>query len=267
MKEKMLCTVDSKGVATITLSRPEVHNAFDDELIQLLEKTLEQLGKDKKIRALVLAAEGKNFSAGADLNWMKRVAEYSEAQNCEDAAKLAAMLNKLDSFPAPTIARVQGAAFGGAVGLVSCCDIALASERASFCLSEVKIGLLPATISPYVINAIGARQARRYFVTAERFSALRAQQMGLVAEVCAEGELDLTLQKLVNSITNNGPRAMAMAKGLALSMSNRVIDQALQDQTSALIAQVRASNEGQEGLSAFLEKRAPEWMVIDDVEK
>lgn len=197
MNEKMLCEIDSEGVATITLNRPEVHNAFDDELIQLLGETLDQLAHNKNIRVLVLAAKGKNFSAGADLNWMKRVAEYSEAQNCDDAAKLAAMLYKLDSFPAPTIARVQGAAFGGAVGLVSCCDIALASERASFCLSEVKIGLLPATISPYVINAIGARQVRRYFVTAERFSATRAQQIGLVSEVCAESELDLTVQKLV----------------------------------------------------------------------
>lgn len=267
MSEKMLCAVDSKGVATITLNRPEIHNAFDDELIQLLNETLERLAGDKKIRALVLAARGKNFSAGADLNWMQRVASYSEEQNRDDAAKLAAMLNRLDSFPAPTIARVQGAAFGGAVGLVSCCDIALASQRASFCLSEVRIGLLPATISPYVINAIGARQARRYFVTAERFSAQSAREMGLVAEVCAEGELDLAVQKLINTILNNGPRAVAMAKGLALSMSNRVIDQALQDQTSALIAQVRVSDEGQEGLSAFLQKRAPEWMLADDGDK
>jgi methylglutaconyl-CoA hydratase len=191
---------------------------------------------------------------------MKRMAEYSEEDNRRDAAALAAMLHKLDTFPTPTIARVQGAAFGGAVGLVSCCDMAVAAERASFCLSEVKIGLLPATISPYVINAVGARHARRYFVTAERFSAQRAREIGLVSEVCQEGELDLEVQKLVNTILDNGPRAVAMAKQLAMSMSNRVINEELQGQTSALIAAVRVSPEGQEGLSAFLEKRAPTWM-------
>lgn len=261
MSNKMLCEIDNEGVATVTLNRPEIHNAFDDDLIRQLGETFDQLARSGAIRALVLTSNGKNFSAGADLNWMKRMADYSEEENRTDAATLAAMLYKLDSFPAPTIARVQGAAFGGAVGLVSCCDIAIATERASFCLSEVKIGLLPATISPYIINAIGTRQARRYFVTAERFSAQRAQEIGLVSEVVPEAELDLTVQKLVNSITNNGPNAVAMSKQLAMSMSNRVINEELQGQTSALIAAVRVSPEGQEGLSAFLEKRAPSWMT------
>ncbi|WP_237059320.1 enoyl-CoA hydratase/isomerase family protein [Microbulbifer sediminum] len=264
MTDKLLSEVDSEGVATVTLNRPEIHNAFDDDLIQQLGETFDRLAKQPGVRALVLASEGKNFSAGADLNWMKRMANYSEEDNRRDAAGLAAMLHKLDNFPAPTIARVQGAAFGGAVGLVSCCDIAVASERASFCLSEVKIGLLPATISPYVINAIGARQARRYFVTAERFSAERAREIGLVSEVCPEGEVDLTVQKLVNTITDNGPRAVAMAKQLAMSMSNRVVNEELQGQTSALIAAVRVSPEGQEGLQAFLDKRAPAWMKGSD---
>ncbi|WP_444883578.1 enoyl-CoA hydratase/isomerase family protein [Microbulbifer sp. PSTR4-B] len=260
MSDKLLCEVDSEGVATVTLNRPEIHNAFDDELIHELATTFDTLAQNPAVRVLVLASNGKSFSAGADLNWMKRMATYSEEENRRDAAALAAMLYKLDTFPAPTIARVQGAAFGGAVGLVSCCDMAVASERASFCLSEVKIGLLPATISPYVINAIGTRRARRYFVTAERFSAERAEQMGLVSEVCAEGDLDLHVQKLVNAIADNGPKAVAMAKQLAMSMSNRVINDELQGQTSALIAAVRVSPEGQEGLSAFLEKRAPKWM-------
>lgn len=260
MTIKLLTEIDSEGVATVTLNRPEIHNAFDDELIRELGETFDRLSQDPAIRALVLAANGKSFSAGGDLNWMKRMVDYSEEENRRDAAALAAMLHKLDTFPAPTIARVQGAAFGGGVGLVSCCDMAVAAERASFSLSEVKIGLLPATISPYVINAIGARHARRYFVTAERFSAERAREIGLVSEVCAEGELDLTVQKLVNAITDNGPRAVAMSKQLAMSMSNRVINEELQGQTSALIAAVRASPEGQEGLGAFLEKRAPNWM-------
>ncbi|MFI2811885.1 MULTISPECIES: enoyl-CoA hydratase/isomerase family protein [Microbulbifer] len=264
MSDKLLSEVDSEGVATVTLNRPEIHNAFDDDLIHQLGETFDRLSQQPGVRALVLASEGKSFSAGADLNWMKRMANYSEEDNRRDAAGLAAMLYKLDNFPAPTIARVQGAAFGGAVGLVSCCDIAVASERASFSLSEVKIGLLPATISPYVINAIGARQARRYFVTAERFSAERAREIGLVSEVCPEGELDLTVQKLVNAITDNGPRAVAMAKQLAMSMSNRVVNEELQGQTSALIAAVRVSPEGQEGLQAFLDKRAPEWMKGSD---
>ncbi|GAA5524382.1 1,4-dihydroxy-2-naphthoyl-CoA synthase [Microbulbifer aestuariivivens] len=260
MTEKLLTDIDSEGVATVTLNRPDVHNAFDDDLIRQLGETFDRLSRQPQVRALVLASTGKNFSAGADLNWMRRMAEYSEEDNRRDAAALAAMLHKLDTFPAPTIARVQGAAFGGAVGLVSCCDMAVAAERASFCLSEVKIGLLPATISPYVINAIGARQARRYFVTAERFSARRAHEIGLVSEVCQEGELDLEVQKLVNAILDNGPRAVVMAKQLAMSMSNRVINEELQGQTSALIAAVRVSPEGQEGLGAFLEKRAPSWM-------
>ncbi|WKT60933.1 enoyl-CoA hydratase/isomerase family protein [Microbulbifer thermotolerans] len=260
MSIKLLTEIDSEGVATVTLNRPEIHNAFDDALIRELGETFDRLSHNPAIRVLVLAANGKSFSAGGDLNWMQRMVNYSEEENRRDAATLAAMLHKLDTFPVPTIARVQGAAFGGGVGLVSCCDMAVASERASFCLSEVKIGLLPATISPYVINAIGARQARRYFVTAERFSAERAREIGLVSEVCAEGELDLTVQKLVNAITDNGPRAVAMSKQLAMSMSNRVITQELQAQTSNLIAAVRVSPEGQEGLNAFLEKRAPKWM-------
>ncbi|MBB3062640.1 enoyl-CoA hydratase/isomerase family protein [Microbulbifer rhizosphaerae] len=261
MSDKLLTEIDNRGIVTVTLNRPELHNAFDDELIRELGETFDRLSQNPSIRALVLAANGESFSAGGDLNWMKRMADYSEEENRRDAAALAAMLHKLDTFPAPTIARIQGAAFGGGVGLVSCCDIAVASERASFCLSEVKIGLLPATISPYVINAVGTRQARRYFVTAERFSAERAREIGLVSEVCAENELDSTVQNLADTIAANGPRAVAMAKQLAMSMSNRVINEELQGQTSALIAAVRVSAEGQEGLGAFLEKRAPSWQI------
>ncbi|GMG85805.1 enoyl-CoA hydratase/isomerase family protein [Biformimicrobium ophioploci] len=260
MSEHLLLEIDNSGVATVTLNRPDVHNAFDDALIAELAATFDKLAGTVGLRAVVLASNGKNFSAGADLGWMKRMADYSAEENQRDALALAQMLQKLDTLPVPTIARVQGAAFGGAVGLVSCCDMAVAAERASFCLSEVKIGLVPATISPYVINAIGTRHSRRYFTTAERFSAERAREIGLVSEVCAEGELDIEVQKLVNAICNNGPQAVRTSKQLAMSMSNRVVSDELQAQTSALIAAIRTSPEGQEGLGAFLSKRAPAWL-------
>src|SRR5210317_2194718 len=176
-------TIDARGVATVTLDRPDKHNAFDDEVICALKDRFVELAADRTVRVVILASTGKSFSAGADLNWMRRMAEYDFGHNMRDAEQLAAMLKALADLPQPTIARVQGAAYGGAVGLVSCCDIAIAGERASFCLSEVKIGLVPATISPYVIRAIGERAACRYFVTAERFDAARAADLGLVSEV------------------------------------------------------------------------------------
>ncbi len=260
MTEKsLLLKIDDRGVATLSLNRPRLHNAFDDVLIADLTRGLEQLAANDEVRLIILASEGKSFSAGADLNWMKRMAQYSYEENLADANALAKLLKTLNFLPKPTIARVQGAAFGGAVGLVSCCDMAVASARASFSLSEVKIGILPATISPYVIAAIGQRAARRYFTTAERFSAQTAAQLGLVSEVVEEADLDQALNQLVGSLLANSPAAIAAAKQLLFNVAERAIDDELIAQTSEVIARIRVSDEGQEGLSAFLEKRTPAW--------
>lgn len=260
MTEKsLLLKINDRGVATLSLNRLRLHNAFDDALIADLTQGLEQLAANDEVRLVILASEGKSFSAGADLNWMKRMAQYSYEENLADANALAKLLKTLNFLPKPTIARVQGAAFGGAVGLVSCCDMAVASTRASFSLSEVKIGILPATISPYVIAAIGQRAARRYFTTGERFSAQTAAQLGLVSEVVEEGDLDQAVNQLVGSLLANSPAAIAAAKQLVFNVADRPIDDELIAQTSEAIAKIRVSDEGQEGLSAFLEKRTPAW--------
>ncbi len=252
--------LDAKGIATVTLNRPDIHNAFDDQVIAQLTAAFQRAGNDSQVRALILAAEGKSFSAGGDINWMRRMATYSHEENLRDADKLANMLHTLNYLPKPTIARVQGAAFGGGVGLVSCCDMAVASPRASFCLSEVKIGLLPATISPYVVRAIGEKAARRYFITAERFSAATALQLGLVSELVEEEQLDACISGLVASLLSNGPEAIIKAKQLVFDVANRKVDDALIASTSRAIADARGSAEGQEGLTAFLEKRKPDWI-------
>ncbi|WP_426416128.1 enoyl-CoA hydratase/isomerase family protein [Aestuariirhabdus sp. LZHN29] len=254
------CTIDSRGIATVTLNNPDKHNAFDDGMIAALSEHFTTLATNDEVRALVLASSGRSFSAGADLNWMKRMADYSFEENLRDANALANMLQQLNTMPKPTIARVQGAAFGGAVGLVSCCDMAIASSRASFCLSEVRIGLVPATISPYVIDAIGQRAARRYFTTAERFSAQRAQILGLVSEVVDEEELDSQLEHLLSQILANGPHAVAAAKQLLFEVAGRPIDDELIGSTCERIASIRVSPEGQAGLGAFLDKQSPPWI-------
>lgn len=259
-EDNLLLTIDNRGVATLRLNRPELHNAFDDTLIADLTDALEKLADNDRVRVLILASEGKSFSAGADLKWMKRMARYSYEENLADANALAKLLKTLNFFPRPTIARVQGAAFGGAVGLVSCCDIAVASTRASFSLSEVKIGIVPATISPYVVAAIGQRAARRYFTTAERFSAETAVQLELVSEVVEEAQLDEVVNKLVESLLANSPAAVRTAKQLVFDVANRPIDDELIVDTGKIIAAIRVSQEGQEGLSAFLEKRKPGWV-------
>ncbi|MCW3479274.1 enoyl-CoA hydratase/isomerase family protein [Neisseriaceae bacterium JH1-16] len=251
--------LDSRGVATITLARPELHNAFDDKLIAALTAHLEQLAADPAVRVVVFGAEGRSFSAGADLNWMRRVAGYSEEENVQDAMTLATLMHTLDSFPKPTVARVQGAAFGGGVGLVACCDVVIASERASFCLSEVKLGLTPATISPYVVAKIGVSAARRYFLTAERFDADTACRLGLVHEVTTEDLLDDVVEGLVGDLLNNGPQAMREAKKLIADVAWQEADTALLTDTARRIAKLRGSAEGREGLSAFLDKRRPHW--------
>lgn len=254
----VLQRIDESGVAFLTLNCPETHNAFDDKIIKRLDEAIQELGTDA--RALVLGSVGESFSAGAHLGWMKRMAQYSYADNLDDARALASLLKNLNNFPAPTIARIQGAAFGGAVGLASCCDIAIASTKARFCFSEVKIGLIPSAISPYIVNAIGERASRRYFTTAETFSAEKAMQLGLVSEVVADDQLDTTIERITAAILSNGPEAVVAAKQLALDVAASEFDDDLIEDTCERIANIRVSPEGQEGLAAFLEKRSPKWM-------
>lgn len=252
--------IDARGVATITLNRPQLHNAFDDVLIAQLIDALQEAADHPGVRVLLLAAKGKSFSAGADLSWMRRMADASRADNLQDAHKLSTLMETLDRFPTPTVAKVQGAAMGGGVGLVACCDIALAADSAVFSLSEVKLGLAPAVISPYVIAKIGAAQARRYFVTAERFSARQAQAIGLVHEVIEPGGLEAATEAMLSILLANGPQAMRAAKALISSAAASQDAAALRATTAGVIADLRASEEGREGLRAFLEKSRPAWV-------
>jgi len=253
-------SVNPIGVATITLGRPEVHNAFDDHLIAELTHKLRDVDRNTAVRAVVLAARGKSFSAGADLNWMKRVSHYSEAENIRDAVALASLMRTLDAMSKPTIARVQGAAYGGGVGLVACCDIAVAGMTATFSLSEVRLGLIPAVISPYVVAAIGSRTARRYFLTAERFDAREALRIGLVHCAVDDADLDVAVERILSELLKGGPKAIAAAKDLIAHVTDRRIDQVLAEETAARIARIRVSPEGQEGIAAFLEKRPASWI-------
>lgn len=260
-QQNVLLSCDDRGVATLTLNRPEVHNAFDDTIINSLIASLEQVTNDPSVRVLILRSEGKNFSAGADLNWMRRMAANSHAENLVDARGLAMLMQRLNELPQPTIALVQGAAFGGAVGLAACCDMVVATDASLFCLSEVKIGLIPAVISPYVVQAMGERQARRYFLTAEPFNAGQAQDWGLVHEVVASNEqLNDAANALVSKLLGNSPAAVTAAKQLIAAVSQRPIGADVIEDTAARIADIRVSNEGQEGLSAFLNKRKPNWI-------
>ncbi len=258
--DKVITQIDSRGVAQVTLNNPDKHNAFDDQMIIELTNAFNALAANANVRIMLLKSEGKSFSAGADLDWMKRMASYSYQQNLNDARALAAMLKALHQMPIPTIARVQGAAFGGAVGLISCCDIALASSNASFALSEVKIGLVPSTISPYVIAAIGERHAKRYFMTAERFDANTALQIDLVHEAVEKSLLDDKVEQLITAILSNGPEAVVAAKQLVFAVSGKAVDSSLIEHTCEVIAGIRVSAQGQEGLSAFLDKRKPNWL-------
>ena len=258
--DKVITDIDDCGVARVRLNNPDKHNAFDDQIIGELTEAFVAIADNSNVRVMVLGSEGKSFSAGADLEWMKRMASYSYEENLRDASALALMLKTLNEIPQPTIARVQGAAFGGAVGLISCCDMAVAASAASFSLSEVKIGLVPATISPYVIAAIGQRAARRYFVTAERFDAHRALQLGLVNEVVDAEQLDQEIDRLINTLLANGPEAVTGAKQLVFDVAGKPIDQQLIDATCETIAAIRVSEQGQEGLQAFLERRKPQWI-------
>jgi len=263
MSEATIITnIYEPGIATLTMNRPELHNAFDDLLIADLTAELKRLEADEAVRVVLLAGSGRSFSAGADLNWMRRMADYSREQNLADALGLAELMQTLNSLSKPTIALVQGAAYGGGVGLVACCDLAIATRRASFCLSEVKLGLIPAVISPYVMAAIGPRACRRYFLTAEPFNADQAQRIGLLHEVVEDEEALLSRgMELAALLLKNGPQAMAAAKELIAMVSFRPLDDDLIGDTAGRIADRRASAEGREGLTAFLEKRTPGWVA------
>lgn len=248
----------NNGIKIIKINRPEAHNAFDDHLIKLLLNELIVAEQDDAVRVVMLTAEGNNFSAGADLAWMKRMVNYSHQENVNDALMLATLLKKISYFPKPTIALAQGKTFGGGVGLLACCDIIIANDNASFCFSEAKLGLVPATIAPYVVQAIGVRQAQYYFLTAESFDALTAQRIGLVHQICSSSNLQENGLILAHKLLNNSPNALATIKRLITKIQNW--DEALLQQTAEMIAEVRASTEAQEGMKAFFEKRAPSWV-------
>jgi len=256
----MSLVVDKKdGVARVTLDRPDVRNAFDDALIGALTKAFQELNQDRSVRVVVLAGNGPAFCAGADLNWMKRMAGYSDDENLRDARSLAEMLATLDSMDKPTIARVHGPAFAGGTGLVAACDIAVGTPEAKFCFSEAKLGLSPATISPYVMRAIGARAASRYFLTAEVFDGAEALRIGLLSALVPAAELDAAVDGLVQHLLAGGSEAHARIKDLIRQVAGRPIDSALKSDTARRIAEIRASPEGKEGIAAFLEKRKPSW--------
>ncbi len=258
---KVIVEVEHNGVARVTLNNPEKQNAFNDAIIRELTNAFYGIACNPDVRLMILSSSGKNFSAGADLAWMKKMASYSHEKNLSDAKVLSEMFKSLHEIPQPTIVRIQGAAMGGALGLISCCDIALAEADSSFALSEVKLGLIPATISPYVVPAIGPRAARRYFVTGERFSAHKAKELGLVSEVLDREELDCCLENMVAALLANSPQATKKAKALVSLVESRALDRDLIEETCKLIADIRVSDQGQEGLSAFLEKRKPNWLM------
>ena len=248
-------------VATIWMDRPDVFNAFDEQLIADLGAACAELDADASVRVVVLAGRGKHFSAGADLNWMKRASVFTEEENRADARKFAHMLRALSDMCKPTVARVQGAALGGGTGLAAACDMAVASVDAQFATSEVKFGIIPAVISPYVLRAIGPRHALRYFQSGERFSAQRALAMGLVTEVCERDQLDATIAQLVGLLMSGAPLAQQSAKHLIAAVDGCPIDAAISEETAQRIARQRATSEAKDGISAFLEKRTPAWLL------
>ncbi len=253
----MLLVEKKDGVARVTLDRPEVRNAFDDALIKRLHEAFLSLGRDRTVQAVVLAGSGPAFCAGADLNWMKRMAGYGYDKNLRDAQALAEMLAALDRMPKPTIARVHGPAFAGGTGLVAACDIAVGTPEARFCFSEARLGLSPATISPHVLRAIGERNARRYFLTAEVFDAREALRIGMLSILTEK--LDETIDALLQHLLAGGPEAMKSIKELIRVVSARPVDDALVAETAKRIAEIRVSTEGKEGIASFLEKRRPSW--------
>jgi methylglutaconyl-CoA hydratase len=259
--DDLLQSVDALGVAHLTLNRPRRHNAFDDALIANMTNALGRLDKSDAVRVIVLSGAGQSFCAGGDIEWMRRIASQSMEENVSDATALATLMRTLDRVSKPTIAVVHGAAYGGAIGLVACCDIVIASERATFCLSEVKIGIIPAVIAPYVIRAIGSRQARRFMMSAEVIFADHAREIGLVHEVAKDVELAPSRDRLIEALLSCAPGAQVEAKSLISYCEGRPIDEELSNEAARRIAARRASLEGKEGLSAFLEKRRPVWSL------
>ncbi|MCX7251631.1 MAG: enoyl-CoA hydratase/isomerase family protein [Burkholderiales bacterium] len=247
--------------ATVTLTRPELRNAFNDAVIAELTQAFSELGARDDVRAIVLAAEGPAFCAGADLNWMRRMADYDREQNLADAARLAEMLRVIHHCPKPVVARVQGDVYAGGMGLVACCDIALSADSAHYCLSETRLGLVPATISPYVMRAMGPRAAQRYCLSAERFDAAEALRIGFVHEVVTADQLDSRVDAVVKALLNASPAAVRACKRLLQDVAQREIDAALIAQTVEAIADIRASTEGREGVQSFLQKRQPAWLA------
>jgi methylglutaconyl-CoA hydratase len=261
MNYETIETQVAPGVALIWLNRPDLRNAMNDTLIAELTDAFEAAIEDDSIRAIVLAGRGKAFCAGADLNWMKRAREMSPEEAFEDSRKLARLLRTIHDSPKPVVARVHGPAFAGGLGLVAACDIAVAGHEAKFCLSEVKLGLVPAMISPYVISRIGASQARRWFLAGEVFETAEAWRVGLVHEICPSEELDGTVNALLGQLLQGGPNAQREAKQLIADIAGKPIDESLTDETARRIAAVRASDEGQEGMASFFDKRKPAWVA------
>ncbi len=259
-EQTLITTIDSRGIARLTMNRPELRNAFHEALISDICESIGRFQSDPAIRAIVLTGAGKAFSAGADLNMMKRAAGFSATENKDDARRLAHMLHSIYSSPKPTIALVNGPAMGGGLGLIAACDIAIGAETAFFALSEVRLGLIPAVISPFVIDAMGVRQARRYFLTGERFDAATAKDIGLLHIVKPTAELESALDAMLNNILTCGPTAMHEVKSLIRAGLHRPINEKLLDDTAARIARLRTSKEGKEGITAFLDKRKPNWV-------
>jgi methylglutaconyl-CoA hydratase len=260
MSEELKISIDERGVMRIVLNRPEVHNAFDDHQIQRLIAALESAQNNSKVRVVILAGEGKSFSAGGDLNYMRRMAGNTYEENKQDAGQLARLMKTLNFLAKPTIARVHGAAFGGGVGLAACCDIAIGTAKTKFCLSEVKVGMVPATIAPYVARTIGEKAARRFFATAEMITADKALALGLLSELVDEDKLDSSIEEIVVALLSNAPEGVRKAKQIVFDTVNGDVTDAIIEHTVEFIAEIRNSDEGREGLSAFLEKRKPNWL-------
>jgi len=260
MEEAVLLKVSPQGIATVTLNRGELHNALDDKMVELLTATLQTLAEDDSIRAVILTGEGISFSAGHDSAWMRRLTDYDEAQLRRDAQRLSTLLETLDHLPKPTIARVQGSAFGIGAALIACCDVSISVAEALFCFSDVKLGIIPALAAPYIVRAIGPRAARRYFVTAERINAGKARRLGLIHQTVENDELDDAVDHMCRQLLLNGPHAMIAAKQLIRDIEHRDIGPEVIALTVDRIVALRRSEEGQEGVKAFLEMRKPGWI-------
>ncbi len=259
-EQSVITSIDTHGIARVTLNRPELRNAFDEDMISRICDVMGQLSNNENVRVIIITGSGKAFSGGADLNMMKRVADYSAGQNRDDARRLAHMLESIYHSPKPTIALVNGPAMGGGLGLIAACDIAIAAEDAFFALTEVRVGLIPAVISPFVIEAIGIRHARRFFLTGEKFDAITARRIGLIHKVAIGAQLEDTLAETLNDILACAPHAQGEAKNLIKAVAYQPIGKETREDTATRIAERRASPEGREGITAYLEKRKPNWL-------